>query len=107
MLTDPCCAVLCCAGAGLGGLVGGLLYGSLGATALFRTTALTLATGWLGAALVLRIWGGSHGSGAGAGASGVGCVLLGSASDAPARPQRQRELKASSEEGEDAALLLR
>lgn len=41
-------------GAGLGGLAGGMLYGTYGAEALFRTAALALAVGWLAALAVLR-----------------------------------------------------
>lgn len=47
------------AGAGLGGLAGGLLYGSYGAAALFRAAAVTLAVGWLAANAVLRVCGGA------------------------------------------------
>jgi hypothetical protein len=41
-------------GAGLGGLAGGLLYGTHGAAALFRTAALALAVGWLAALALLH-----------------------------------------------------
>lgn len=100
-------APLAAAGAGLGGLAGGLLYGSLGAAALFRAAAVTLAVGWLAANLVLHVWGGdsaagSSGAGSSSGASsGSGA---GSSFDAAGREgcaQRQ----ASAEDGEAAALL--
>lgn len=81
------------AGAGLGGLVGGLLYGSLGASALFRTAALALAAGWLGALAVLRVWGGSSG--------GYAAQQV----QQSAEGQGQLERQASGEEGEAAALL--
>ncbi len=97
-----CCARLClddapqptlaplrpAAGAGLGGLAGGLLYGSFGAAALFRAAALTLAAGWLAANAVLRVCG-----------EGGAAHVAAPCRDGAA--QRQ----ASTEYGEDAVLL--
>ncbi|KAL4434055.1 hypothetical protein ABPG75_000496 [Micractinium tetrahymenae] len=81
-------------GAGLGGLGGGLLYGSFGASALFRSAALTLAAGWLAANVVLCVWGGKGTTGDTAG-SGSGA----SGREGGARRQ------ASTGDGEEAALL--
>ena len=89
-------------GAGLGGLVGGLLYGRCGSAALFRTAALALAAGWLATAAVLKAWGKEGGSAhGGSGQGGAGSAGAG------AGDYRQLQMRASSEEAEDAALLLR
>lgn len=91
-------------GAGLGGLVGGLLYGRCGSAALFRTAALTLAAGWLATVAALKAWGKEGGCGhSGSGHSGSGRSSAG----AGAGEYRQLQVRASSGEAEDAALLLR
>ena len=89
------------AGAGLGGLCGGMLYGRFGSAALFRTAALVLAAGWAAAAAVQSAWGSSEG---GEGGKSGGHSSAGARSGG-GQEYAQLQTRASSEEGEGAALL--
>lgn len=83
--------------------MGGLLYGRYGSAALFRTAALALAAGWAGASAVLWVWGDGTGAHGGAGGRSAAAAPRGK----EAEGYRQLEMRASSEEAEDASLLAR